>query len=403
MTQPSPTAVHGPDSGPVTGAAFPTSFPAPLVEPTGVPVEATVHVHNASLAVVAVLASLFTLHWAAAVFVPLLLGLMFSYALTPLVNRMAHVGLPRTLAAALLLAGIVGGIGSVAYSLSDDAAALIEALPSAAQKLRRGIEGQRSHGTADTIGKVQKAATELERAAGQGAGASPASNSNVTKVQIEKPGFNVKDYLWPGALGVGAAGAEAIVVLFVTFFLLSSGDTFRRKMVKIAGPTFGRKKLTLQALDEIDGQIQRYLLVQVFTSAVVGIATWLAFLWLGVEHAAVWGVVSFALNFIPYLGSIVVAAGSALMGFVQFGSFAMALAIGGAVLAIHSVEGYLLTPMLTSRANRMNPVAVFVGVLAWGWLLGAWGLFLGVPILTAIKAVCDRVEDFKPVGELLGD
>jgi predicted PurR-regulated permease PerM len=401
MTLPSPAAERGFDKGPVVGAAVATSFPEPPAEPTGVPVDATVHVHNASLAVLAVLACLFALHWAAAVFVPLLLGLMFSYALTPLVNRMAHLGLPRTLAAALLLAGIIGGIGSIAHSLSDDAAALIEALPSAAQKLRRGVEGQRSHGTADTIEKVQKAAAELERAAGQGA--VPAPDRDVTKVQIEKPRFNVKDYLWPGALGVVAAGAEAIVVLLVTFFLLSSGDTFRRKMVKIAGPTFGRKKLTLQALDEIDGQIQRYLLVQVFTSGVVGIATWLAFLWLGVEHAAVWGVVSFALNFIPYLGSIVVAAGSALLGFVQFGSFAMALAIGGAVLAIHSVEGNLLTPMLTSRANRMNPAAVFVGVLAWGWLLGAWGLFLGVPILTAIKAVCDRVEDFKPVGELLGD
>jgi len=203
-------------------------------------------------------------------------------------------------------------------------------------------------------------------------------------------------------LGVVAAGVQSAVVLFVAFFLLSSGDTFRRKMVKMAGPTFGRKKLTLQALDEIDGQIQRYLLVQVFTSAIVGAATWLVFLWLGVEHAAVWGAVSFVLNFIPYLGSIVVAGGSALMGFVQFGTFEMALAIGGAVLVIHSLEGYLLTPLLTSRASRMNPVAVFVGVLAWGWLWGAWGLFLGVPILTAIKAVCDRVEDFKPVGELLG-
>jgi predicted PurR-regulated permease PerM len=402
MTPPSSVQVPG-TAAPASGAEVPTSFPDPLAEATGAPVDATVQVHNASLVVLAVLASLFTLHWAAAFFVPLLLGLMFSYALTPVVNRMAQIGLPRMLAAALLLAGIIGAVGSTVYSLSDDAATLIEGLPSAAQKLRRGIEGQRSRGTADTIDKVQKAATELERAAAQTASAGPAPGGNVTKVQIEKPHFNVKDYLWPGALGVGMAGIEAIVVLFVTFFLLSAGDTFRRKMVKIAGPTFGQKKLTLQALDEIDEQIQRYLLVQVFTSGVVGVATWLAFLALGVEHAAVWGVVSFALNFIPYLGSIVVAVGSALMGFVQFGAFGMALATGGAVLVIHSIEGYLLTPMLTSRANRMNPVAVFVGVLAWGWLLGPWGLFLGVPILTAIKAVCDRVEDFKPVGELLGD
>ncbi len=222
-------------------------------------------------------------------------------------------------------------------------------------------------------------------------------------MQIEPPRFNVKDYLWSGTLGLAAALGQGSVVLLITFFLLVSGDLFRRKVVRIAGPTFGQKRLTLQALDEVDQQIQRYLLVQVFTSAIVGVATWLAFAWIGVERAAVWGAVAFVLNFIPYFGNIVVTGASALMGFVQFGNFEMALLIGGASMAINSVEGYLLTPWLTGRASRMNPVAVFVGVLAWGWLWGLWGLFLGVPILMAIKAVCDRVDDLKPVGELLGD
>jgi predicted PurR-regulated permease PerM len=225
----------------------------------------------------------------------------------------------------------------------------------------------------------------------------------VTKVQIERPRFNVNDYLWPSALGLVAAAGQATVVVFVTFFLLLSGDSFRRKMVKIAGPTFHQKKLTLQALDEIDRQIQRYLLVQVCTSALVGVATGLAFVWIGVEHAAVWGVLAFALSFIPYLGSVVATGGSALMGFVQFGSFEMALLIGGVVLIINGIEGGLLTPWLTSRAGRMNPVVVFAGVLAWGWIWGLWGLFLGVPILMAIKTVCDRVDDLKAVGELLGE
>ena len=231
----------------------------------------------------------------------------------------------------------------------------------------------------------------------------PPPARGVTKVQIEKSRFNVKDYLWPGALGLAAAAGQTAVVVFVAFFLLASGDTFRRKMVRIAGPTFGQKKLTLQALDEIDAQIQRYLGVQVFTSTLVGVATWLAFWWLGVDSAAVWGAVAFALNFIPYLGSIVLTGGSALLGFVQFGSFEMALAIGGVALVINSVEGYLLTPWLSGKASAMNPVAVFVGVLAWGWLWGLWGLFLGMPILLGTKAVCDRVDELKAVGELLGE
>lgn len=361
-----------------------------------------VNVRSASLVVIAVLASLYVLHWASAVFVPLLLGLTFSYALTPLVNRLVRLRIPRALAAAVLLMGIVGGAGTLAWSLSDDAGSMIESLPEVAQKLRRGIAGQRHQGPAGTIDKVQKAATELERAAEEGTSA-PAPSRSVTKVQIEQPKFNIKDYLWTGTVGVATAIGQATVVLFVTFFLLASGDTFRRKMVRIAGPTFGQKRLTLQALDEIDLQIQRYLMVQVFTSALVGTATWLAFLALGVEHAAVWGVVSFVLNFIPYFGSIVVTGASALLGFVQFGTFEMGLLIGGVALLINSIEGYVLTPWLTGRASRMNPVAVFVGVLAWGWLWGLWGLFLGVPILMAIKAVCDRVDDLKAVGELLGE
>ena len=296
---------------------------APAPDDPHVLLNTPVDVRSASLAVLAVLASLYVLHWAAAVFIPLLLGLTFSYALTPLVNRLVRLHLPRALAAALLLIGIVGGVGSITWSLSDDAATMIQGLPDVAQKLRRGIASQRNQGPASTIAQVQKAATELERAAEDGA--SPAPTRNVTKVQIEQPKFDVKNYLWTGTLGLMGAIGQAMVVLFVTFFLLVSGDTFRRKMVKIAGPTFGQKRLTLQALDEIDLQIQRYLMVQVFTSALVGVATWLAFLWIGVEHAGVWGVASFVLNFIPYFGSIVVTGASAVLGFVQFGSFEMAL------------------------------------------------------------------------------
>ena len=373
--------------------------PAPD-EPRSI-VTAPVDVRSASLAVLAVLASLYVLHWASAVFVPLLLGLTFSYALTPLVNRLVRLHLPRTMAAALLLLSILSGVGTLAWALSDDAVSMVESLPSVAQKLRRGIADQRNKGAGGTIEKVQKAATELERAADDAA--TPAPARSVTKVQIEQPKFNLKDYLWTGTLGLMGVVGQAMVVLFVTFFLLASGDTFRRKMVKIAGPTFGQKRLTLQALDEIDVQIQRYLMVQVFTSALVGLATWLAFLWIGVENAGVWGAASFVLNFIPFFGSIIVTGASAVLGFVQFGTWEMALTIAGAALLINSIEGYILTPWLTGRASRMNPVAVFVGVLAWGWLWGVWGLFLGVPILMAIKTVCDRVEDLKSVGELLGD
>jgi len=71
--------------------------------------------------------------------------------------------------------------------------------------------------------------------------------------------------------------------------------------------------------------------------------------------------------------------------------------------AITTLEGFLLTPWLTSRTARMNAVAIFVGLLFWGWVWNVWGMLLAVPMLVVIKAVCDHVEDFKPVSELLGE
>ncbi len=360
-----------------------------------------VSIRSASLVLLAALASLYTLSWAKAVFVPLLLGLMASYALTPIVDRFERWRVPRVLSAAVLLSAIVGGFGWTAYYLSDDATGLVASLPDVAEKIRQTVQNSRgpTPKSTSTVDKVQQAATVLESAA---ATATVANSRGVTRVQIERPKFNIQDYFWTGTLGLVELIGQATIVLFLGFFLLASGNTFRRKMVKIAGPRFSEKKLTIQALDEITEQIQRYLLVQVFTSLLVALVTWLCFLWIGVQHAAVLALVAGVLNLIPYLGAIVFTAGSAAVGLMQFGSIESALLIGFVSLAIHTLSGYVLMPWLTSRASRMSAVSVFIGVLAWGWLWGLWGLLLGVPILMAVKAVCDRVEDLKPVGELLG-
>jgi predicted PurR-regulated permease PerM len=360
-----------------------------------------VDVRSASLGALVVLASVYTLRWARAVFIPVVLGLMLSYALTPIVNRLKRWHVPRALGAAVLLAGILGGAGFILHALSDDATALVESLPEASQKLRLAL---RAPGQAPprTIDNVQKAAAELERAAAEGAVPATPGLPGVTRVEIARPRFNVRDYLWTGTVGLVALAGQIAVVILITYFLLASGDTFRRKMVRLAGPKLSAKRATLDMLNEISAQMQRFLLVQFSTSAIVGLATWLAFAWIGLQHAAVWGVVAGVTNLVPYIGGVLVGAGSALVGFMQFGTLETALLIGGASSVIHAVVGNLVTPWLTSRAGRMSPVTVFVGVLAWGWLWGVWGLLLGVPILTAVKAVCDRVDRLNPVGELLG-
>lgn len=348
-----------------------------------------------------VLAAIFTLHWARAFFIPLAFGVMISYALSPLVSVMHNWKIPRAIGAGVLLIGIVGGASALAYSLGDEAAATIETLPAAAQKFRETLRTER--GTSESmLEKMQKATTELEHAASDTPIAAPEPERGVTRVQIEKPVFSLQEHLWAGTMGAVGFFGQVLVVLFLSYFLMASGDTFRRKLVKISGPTFSKKRITLQVLDQITGQVQRYLLVQVFTSFLVGIATWLAFLAIGVEHAAIWGLAAAILNTIPYLGAIILTIATALVAFLQFETVSMVFVVSGTALLITSLEGYLLTPWLTSQASQMNAVVIFAGVLFWGWLWGVWGLLLGIPILMAIKSICDHVEDLKPIGELLG-
>ena len=144
-------------------------------------------------------------------------------------------------------------------------------------------------------------------------------------------------------------------------------------------------------------------MVEVLTSIVVGVSTWLAFRWIGLEQAGVWGLLAGIFNSIPYFGPFVVTAGTAAVGFLQFGNVRMALIVSGLSLLITSLEGFLLTPWATSRAARMNAVAVFVGLLFWGWVWSVWGMLLAVPMLMVLKSVCDHVDELKPVGELLGE
>jgi len=196
---------------------------------------------------------------------------------------------------------------------------------------------------------------------------------------------------------------QAVMILFLAFFFLASGDLYRRKLVKIAGPSLEKKKVTLQILRDIDYQIQRFLVVQLFTSVLVGVATWLALRWIGFEQAAFWGLLAGIFNSIPYFGPVIVTGTIGVVAFLQFGELRPILFASGAAFAITALEGLLLTPYLTSRAAQMNAVAVFVGLLFWGWVWGIWGTLLAVPMLMVVKAVCDRVEDLQPVGELLGD
>ncbi len=301
---------------PPEGQAKPAA--AAEAEPQRVLLHMPVDIRSMALVVLAVVAVLAVLRGASGFFIPVMIGLMFSYALSPVVNWFEKIRIPRAISAAVLILGILGGAGASVYSFSDDASQLVNSLPEGARKLRDVIR-ERSGKAETPLGTVQKAATQLEQAAEEAGAATPAGRG-VQRVVIEKARFNIRDHLWSGTMGLVSLMGQVIVVTFLTYFLLLSGDTFRRKVVKIAGPSLSSKKITVQALDEITLQIQRYLLVQLVSSIAVGLVTGLAFWALGLNHVAVWAIAAAILNLVPYIGSAVVAGAAAMAGFVQFGN-----------------------------------------------------------------------------------
>jgi predicted PurR-regulated permease PerM len=379
-----------------------TPEPAVHHQESGAPptIRMPVDVHSAALSVLAGLAIVLVLQYAQAMIIPIVLAVLISYALEPVVAWIERRHVPRGIGAAIVLLTVVAASGWVLYGLRSQASAIVEQLPLAARRLRHMVENDRATATT-AIQQVQKAAIELEKAAN--AAAAPPPATGIQRVQVETPPINVSDYVMWGSLGVVAAAGQLVLILFLVYFLLASGDLYRRKLVKIVGPSFTDKKLTVQILEEIDRQIEMFLIVEVFTSLLVGLATWLAFHSLGVEQAAVWGLLAGLFNSIPYFGPVIVTGATALVAFLQFGNLRMAIVVGGLSLVITSLEGFLLTPWLTSRAARMNAVAIFVGLLFWGWLWNVWGMLLAVPMLMVMKVVCDHVEDFKGISELLGE
>jgi predicted PurR-regulated permease PerM len=381
-----------------------TAQGAPVTQDESSPVviRMPVDVRSLSLTVLAVIAFLILLRQAAPVMIPIVLGILISYVLNPLVNGLERLHLPRVVAATAVLGVLLGGLTAGAYAMSGQVMTIVERLPEAAQRVRERVQEQQRQPSEGTLEKVQRAAAEIEVAAGQSAVAAPPRRPGVLRVEVVEPAFRATDYLWAGGMSVAGLLGQLVIVFFLVFFILASGDMYKRKLVKIAGPTLTRKKLTVQILDEINLQIGQYVRVQVIANIIVAIVTAAALWMLGIEQYIIWGVLAGVFNTIPYFGPAIVTAGLGVVAFLQFDDVLQTLYVCAAAGSITGLEGMLLRPALLSRASQMNAVVIFMGLLFWTWLWGLWGTVLAVPIMMMLKAVSDRVDSLQPVGELLG-
>jgi predicted PurR-regulated permease PerM len=360
-----------------------------------------IDIRSYSLFVLATVACVFMLKYMEDVLVPIVLGALIFYALAPGVEWMVRHRIPRVIAATLMMLALVGGLGGAAYGLSDEATAVVQNMPQMVEKLRESIRGFRRQNN-DSLSQVQKAATALEQTATEAVGGNTAPRG-VMRVQIVQPGFRLGEFLMSGSQNAFIFIGQAATVLFLTFFMLLSSSRLKAIAVEVTGPTLSKKKITVQILDEIAGQVQHFLLILLLTGVIVGVATALALWAFGLQYPVLWGLAAGVLNSIPYFGPVIVGFGLGAVALVQFGTLTQALMVAGVAVIITSLEGFLLTPFLQGKAAKMNSVAVFVGILFWSWMWGPIGLLLAVPLTTVVKVVCDHVEQLQPVGRLLGE
>jgi predicted PurR-regulated permease PerM len=369
-------------------------------EPEPLVIRMPVDIRNVALTVIAAIGLVLFLQYAEPVIVPIVLGTLTFYALDPIVDWLEKWRIHRAIGAALILITLVGVTGYGLWTLRDDAMAVVEELPRAATRLRATLRAERRRDPG-ALDKLQQAAKEIDKTAAEAAGPTPRDPGGVQRVQVVQP-FRATDYLAWGSVGAVALAGQGVMILFLSYFLLVADDLYKRKLVRIM-PTLSKKKITVQIVDEIGTQIERFMLVQVFTSLIVAVATSLALWWIGLDQPVIWGLAAGILNSIPYFGPIIVTGGLMLVAYLQFETIQMAIYVAGIALVITTLEGWLLTPTLMGRAASINPAAIFVGIIFWSWVWGIWGLILAVPMLMMIKAVCDRIEELQPIGELLGE
>jgi len=371
----------------------------PLEQQPGPRIPIHVDARGLALAILATVAFLYALQWGRGFLVPMLLGILLAYTLNPVVGWLERIRIRRTLATVLVTSAILGGAAVTAEKVHVEFSNIIADLPEAGRKLSR-LVASTTNAKDGTLKRIQDVATQLEQAT---AGAKPTPRKPMAVVTQEGGRIKVIDWVWAGSRGLLGFLSQATMVVFLVFFLLLSGDTFKRKLVKLTGPSLSSKKITVQILDDINSSIQGYMFMLLVTNVLLALMMWLALHAIGLENAGAWAIVAGLLHLMPYFGPLLIVCALAVAAYLQTESVQMVLMVALASSAIATLVGTVIATWMTGRIARMNAAAVFVSLLFWGWLWGVWGLLLGVPLVVIVKVVAEKVEGMEVIAELLGE
>src|SRR5450830_778937 len=378
---------------PAPTMAAAVNSPEPLDPSIRLPLH--VNARGVALGIIATVCFVFALQWAQKFLIPVVFAIFIAYTLNPLVAWLEKIRIRRIVGATVITGLILFGSLVMMERVQGEFESIVEEMPAATHKLARLIATS-TGGKESTLQKVQAVANEIEQVAA-GAEARRAANKPDT------PNFKVMDWVWAGSLGLVGFLSQATMVIFLVFFLLLSGDTFKRKLVKLTGPSLSRKKVTVHILEDINTSIQNYMFMLLVTNGLLALLMWIALRLIGLENAGAWAIVAGLLHIMPYFGPLLITLATGLVAFLQFESLEMVLLVTATSMGIATLVGTFVTTWMTGRIARMNPTAVFISLLFWGWLWGVWGLLLGVPIIVILKVVAERVQGMEAVAELLGE
>ena len=334
------------------------------------------------LVLLVVLATLVLLWAAQALMIPLTMAALLAISLSPAVAR-AAAWMPRGLAAFLVVLGVVAALTALLVVLVEPAQAWLQDAPGLLRSVTRKLKALTS-----PIVEVSRAAAPLAELANGGAQVASAEPATLSLVGLLKRA--------PGLV------LDAAIVLLLTYFLLVHGDHLLRKAVTLA-PTLSRKRGVVGIVREMQRGTARYLATTVAINTGLGVLTAIVLWALDVPDPLLWGAFAGLSNFIPYVGAAAVALLLAMVGVQQAETVLQGLVPAGVFLLLTTIEGQLVTPQWLGRQLRLNPVAVLVWMMAWGWIWGLAGLLMAVPMLVCLKTVCEHLAGSRWIAQMLED
>lgn len=359
----------------------------PSLETLGALFKGPLGVRSFALTGLLALAVFYTLYLAREFFLPIAVALVLSFLLQPVVRGLHRLHIPEALGAGIVLLSCLALLAAMFYQLSGPLTDWAARVPEISAKLRRQVQTFRK--PVDRVTQMTEQVQNIATPAG-------AQQKAPQQVEMKKPdplaGLFSKTYT------VLIAVFETLILLY---FLLSSGDLFLRKLIHTL-PRFNDKRRAVQIAREVEDSISHYLLTIALINAGLGTAGGLAFWALGMPNPALWGVLGFVLNFVPYLGALTLIGIVTLVATATFPALGHALLVPASYLALATIEGNFVTPWIVGRRMTLNPVVVFLGLVFWGWMWGIVGALLAVPMLVILKILCDHVEPLAPMGEFLG-